>query len=252
MLVLLFILLIAADIGFALECRTDCRAGPYDFGRTFNIPDGACPQRRSGDACSIDIELDYHSALYNVKFSTLMLSRDSVYIGAGPYLSYNIGYQCSKSIDCVISYAKNRITEMIHRNYSARIIYDEIAPIIKNPLRNGSIQCYNMRKEAIVCASDSTCHLDYDQRENKFRSRGCNLGREPSVFAYDGGSYLSFKIGCNRDLCNNEETFSQIKNVLSTYGLTDGNGRRIAKGNKQMVSLLLMSFTLIFIIFYFF
>ncbi|CAF2105446.1 unnamed protein product [Rotaria magnacalcarata] len=252
MFVLLFILLIAADIGFALECRTDCLVGPYDFGRTFNIPDEKCQQRKSADACSIEIKLDYHSASYSIQFSTLMSSKDSFYIASGPYLRYSIDYQCSKSTDCVISYAKNRVTEMVNRKYNARIIYDDIASIIKNPLRNGSIQCYNMRKEAIVCSSDNTCYLDYDQRENKFRSRGCHQIREPNVFVYDGGSYLSFQIGCNRDLCNNEETFSKIKNILSNYSLTDGNGRRIAKGNKQMASLLLMSFTLIFIIFYFF
>ncbi|CAF3158793.1 unnamed protein product [Rotaria sp. Silwood2] len=141
---------------------------------------------------------------------------------------------------------------MINRNYNARIIYDEIAPIIKNPFGNGSVQCYNMRNDVIICSSDNTCSLEYNQLENKFRSRGCYPTREPSVYVYDGDSYTSFQIRCNRDLCNNEETYSQIKSILSKYSLTDNNGRRIANGNKQMVSLLLMSSALIFIICYFF
>ncbi|CAF1187499.1 unnamed protein product [Rotaria sordida] len=249
---LLFIILIAADIGFALECRTDCSLGPYNFSQAFNIPDGRCRQRKLGDVCGIDIQLRYDTSSYNVQFNILMSSSDSIYISSGPYLSYSIDYQCTKGTDCVVSYVKNRINEMTNRNYNARAIYDEIAPIIKNPFRNSSIECYNIRQEPIICSTDYTCNLNYNQRENKFRSLGCNLNREPKVFVYDGGSYTSFQIDCNRNLCNNEETVSQIKNILSNYGLTDANGRRIANGNKQMVSLLLMSSALIFIMFYFF
>ncbi|CAF1036088.1 unnamed protein product [Rotaria sp. Silwood1] len=139
---------------------------------------------------------------------------------------------------------------MFDRVYNPQIIYGEIAPIIENPSRNGTIQCYNTRNATITCGSKEFCNLDYDQRENKFRSRGCKQNIEPRVHVYDGRSYSSFEIGCNRDLCNNDETLSKIKTILINYGLIDDNGRRIAQGNIKMVSLLLMLSALIFNILY--
>ncbi|CAF4692660.1 unnamed protein product, partial [Rotaria sp. Silwood2] len=64
--------------------------------------------------------------------------------------------------------------------------------------------------------------------------------------------HATFDVECNRDLCNTDETLSKIKIVFNNNGLTDGNGRRIADGNKQMVSSLLMTLTLIFIVAYYF
>ncbi|CAF3390609.1 unnamed protein product [Rotaria sp. Silwood2] len=250
MIALLLTLLLATDIGYALKCRTNCSLGPYYFGQTFNIPDGECQQQKSGYACSIDMTFNYHDLSYYVEFDTLMLSTDSFYIRSGPYLSYSINYQCSKGTDCIISYAQNKINEMIGRNYNAQTIYELIASIIENPLRNGSIQCYNMRKEIVICSSDELCALDYNLQENKFISRGCSQYNEPRVHIYDGRYHTSFDVECNHNLCNTDETISQIKTVLANYGLTDTNGRRVADGNKQMVSSLLMKLTLIFIVFY--
>ncbi|CAF1022230.1 unnamed protein product [Rotaria sp. Silwood1] len=137
---------------------------------------------------------------------------------------------------------------MLLRKYNPQIIYGQIAPIIKNPLRNGSIQCYNMRKEIVKCSSDELCALDYDLRGRKYRTRGCYQSNEPKVHVYDGGSYSSFDVECDHNLCNTDETVSQLKMIFSDYGFTDANGRRIADGNKQKISSLLMTLALTFIV----
>ncbi|CAF4200544.1 unnamed protein product, partial [Rotaria sp. Silwood2] len=126
------------------------------------------------------------------------------------------------------------------------------APIIENSSRNGSIQCYNMKNEIVICTSKQSCSVDYDQREHRVVSRGCSENNGPTVFVYDGEGHATFDVECNRDLCNTDETLSKIKIVFNNNGLTDGNGRRIADGNKQMVSSLLMTLTLIFIVAYYF
>ncbi|CAF3314716.1 unnamed protein product [Rotaria sp. Silwood2] len=252
MFALLLILLLMADIGYGLQCITNCSLGRYQFGQIFNIPDGQCQQRISGSVCSIDITFDYHENWYYVSFDTLMVSADYFYISSIPYLSYSIKYQCSKGTDCVLSYAQNRINEMISRNYNAQTIYGQLAPIIENSSRNGSIQCYNMKNEIVICTSKQSCSVDYDQREHRVVSRGCSENNGPTVFVYDGEGHATFDVECNRDLCNTDETLSKIKIVFNNNGLTDGNGRRIADGNKQMVSSLLMTLTLIFIVAYYF
>ncbi|CAF1012718.1 unnamed protein product [Rotaria sordida] len=141
---------------------------------------------------------------------------------------------------------------MVDRNYNARIIYGQLAPIIENPFRNGSIQCYNMKNEIVTCSSDQMCSIVYDQREDIVRSRDCEENYKPGVYVFDGEHHSTFDIECNRNLCNTDETLSQVKNIFNNHGLTDANGRRIADGNKKMVSSFLMTLAMIFIIFYHF
>jgi hypothetical protein len=131
---------------------------------------------------------------------------------------------------------------MIGRAYDTGRIYGQIAPFIENPLRNGSIQCYN------VCSSNEICTFDYDQRAVKFRSRGCEKNGSPVVSIYDGESYSSFDISCARSLCNDDATLAQIKTILANNGLTDSNGRRVAAGTKGIASTLLLTLALISVI----
>ncbi|CAF1287401.1 unnamed protein product [Rotaria sordida] len=109
-----------------------------------------------------------------------------------------------------------------------------------------------MKNEIVICSSNQICSLDFDQRGNKARSRGCVENSGARVSVYDGGSYSSFDIECNRHLCNSDEIFRQIKTILIDYRLTDANGRRIAAGTKQMISYCLMALTLISLVVYYF
>jgi hypothetical protein len=137
---------------------------------------------------------------------------------------------------------------MIGRAYDAGRIYGQIAPFIENPSRNGSIQCYNDKNEIVICSSNEICTFDYDQRAVKFRSRVCEKNGSPVVSIYDGGSYSSFGISCDRSLCNDDATFAQIKTILTNNGLTDSNGRRVAAGTKGIASTLLLTLALISVI----
>ncbi|CAF2898473.1 unnamed protein product [Rotaria sp. Silwood2] len=108
-----------------------------------------------------------------------------------------------------------------------------------------------MKNEIVICSSVEVCSIDYDQRENRVISRGCENNYGPKVYVYDRKDHTRLCVECNRNLCNTDEAISQIKIVLQNNGLTDANGRRIANGNKQMISSLLMTFALIFIMFYY-
>ncbi|CAF1591977.1 unnamed protein product [Rotaria sp. Silwood1] len=140
---------------------------------------------------------------------------------------------------------------MVGRNYNAQRIYQQIAPLIENPFRNGSIQCYDEKNQIGLCSSNQVCAFIFDQKGNKVKSRGCALNTQGKVSVYDGDSYTQFDIECNRPLCNTDETFQQIKTILIEHRLIDVNGRRIAAGTKQMISYLLMISTLIFIVVYY-
>ncbi|CAF4144027.1 unnamed protein product, partial [Rotaria sordida] len=185
MFVLLLILLLTPNIGYALQCITNCSLGAYLFSQKFNIPDGKCQQRVSKSVCSILMTFDYHTNLYYVTFSSLIESVDYFIISSLPYLSYSINYQCSKQTDCVLQYGTNRIDEMVGRAYNARDIYGQLAPIIGNSLKNTSIQCYNMKNEIVICSSDEICSIDFDQLENRIISRDCKQSYGPRVYVYD-------------------------------------------------------------------
>ncbi|CAF3858098.1 unnamed protein product [Rotaria sp. Silwood1] len=249
MSVLLLILLITTSSSFALQCRTNCSVGPLSFYQPFQIPDGQCQQRESGSSCSVKIQFNYGTRSYQVTFDTLPISSDYFYISSGKYLSYDINYQCSKGTDCVIPYINDRVYEMSNRVYNPEIIYGEMAPIIENPSRNGTIQCYKYRNALATCGSKEQCSVQYDLQEKTFTSRGCESFNQPYVTFYDSKDHTSLKISCNRDLCNSDEIVSKVKVILINYSLIDENGRKIAKGNITMISSLLMLAGLIFSIF---
>ncbi|CAF1347933.1 unnamed protein product [Adineta steineri] len=248
MLVLLIILLLSIDVAHTLQCITNCSIGNFRFGEPISIPDGQCQQRKSKSDCTMSLQFRYDQYTYNAQFDTIVLPADFIYITSGPYLSYSINYECSKQTDCVLTYAQNRINEMTRRTYDANRIYGELAPFIHNSTRKGPIQCYNMRNEIIECLASEGCFLDYDQRAKKVRSRECKTYGTPTVSMYDGKSYSSFDVSCNRNLCNDDETFEQIKTIFVNNGLTDDNGRRIAAGTKEMASIFLILLPFISII----
>ena len=249
MLVFVFLLLLIANLGHALQCIGSCSVGMLPFIQPFSIPDGQCQQRIPASSCSVSLALTYHDQMYNVEFNVIPLPYDFIYITSGPYLSYTIQYQCSKETNCVISYVQNRLNEMIDRAYNATQIYAQLAPYLEDPSETtGSLQCYDMNNQIVTCSSNEICTLDYDQRSNKIRSRGCTSENKGRVSVYDGKSYTSFEIDCARNLCNDITTYTQIKNILADNGLTDANGRRIAAGTKEIASYFLVAFALISVV----
>ncbi|CAF1196935.1 unnamed protein product [Adineta steineri] len=248
MLVLLIILLLSIDVAHTLQCITNCSIGNFRFGEPISIPDGRCQQRKSKSDCTMSLKFLYHQHMYNADFDTILLPSDFIHISSGSYLFYTISYECSKQTDCVLTYAQNRIDEMTRRSYDANRIYGQLAPFIQNSTRQGSIQCYNTRNQIIECSASESCSLDYDQRAKKVRSRGCSSDKDPTVSMYDGKSYSSFDVSCNRNLCNDDATFEQVKTIFVNNGLTDDNGRRIAAGTKEMASIFLILLPFISII----
>jgi hypothetical protein len=222
--------------------------GNFPFSEPFLIPDGQCQQRTSRSSCSVSLDLAYQDRTYTVEFDNIFTPHDFIYITSGPYLSYSIHYQCSKETNCVISYIQNRVTEMTDRAYNAAEIYAQLAPLIENPSPGDPLQCYNTNNQIKTCLPNEICTLDYDQRSNRIRSRGCQSENIARVSVYDGGSYTSLEIDCARNLCNDIGTYTQVKTILANNGLTDANGRRIAAGTKETASYFLVSFALMSVV----
>lgn len=240
----LIILFFFVDSSRSLQCITNCSIENIKFNETFQIPNGQCQQRISSSECFISLEFNYFRRTYRVAFKDMSTSMDFIYINSPLYLTYDISYRCSKETNCVISYATKRISEMIARDYNAARIYQELAPLIENPLRNGSIQCYDTRHNIISCSRGYICSLNYDPIGKKARSRGCALDADSRVFVSDGITYGSLTVECDQNLCNGDGTLEKIKTILANNGLTDLNGRRIAGATKDLSSYLLIIFTM--------
>jgi hypothetical protein len=246
MFALLFVSLLFVSTGHALQCMFNCSVGGR-FGEPFLIPDGRCQQRASSSKCSAELKFQYDTRTYSVIFDKLSLSYDYIYITSGPYLSYSIDYVCSKNTDCPANYAENRIDEMVAREYDARRIYGQLAPLIGSPSQNGSIQCYDMSNRAVICSPGQHCTLNLDTKKKKMKSRGCTSEDGGArVYLFDGDLSPSLHVECTLNLCNGDATLDQIKSILAENGLTDANGRRIAAGTKEMASFL--SVTIAFIL----
>jgi hypothetical protein len=248
MLVLLISLLLTAEIGHALQCITNCSVGEFGFEEPFRIPDGQCQQRIEASECTVRVDFKYHDQVYTVEFGKNRSSADFIYISSSPYLSYTTNYYCSKETNCVFSPLQKRINQMVRRTYNATHIYEQLAPLIENPLRTHAVKCYNMTKKIVKCSHDQVCGLSYDQQAQDVRARGCQLSPGARVFVYDADYYSALHIECTRNLCNDDATIARIKSILASNNLTDANGRRIAVGTKEMASFSLLTFALISII----
>src|ERR1700727_1355894 len=86
--------------------------------------------------------------------------------------------------DCILSYIKNKVNEMIRRTYDAKRIYEQLAPFIENPSPNKSIQCYDNWDNVISCLPDRICSINYDQNQNKVIPCGITMHHIPEVFMY--------------------------------------------------------------------
>lgn len=234
----------------ALQCVSNCSI-TNAFGVPFTIPDGQCQQRASLDDCGVSIDFRYDQRQYTVKFDNNWLASDYIYISPASYFSYEIRYVCSKDTNCVVSYAQSRVPEMVARNYSAESINRELEQYIRNPARNGPIQCYDLSMNNITCDAKSRCHMKFDMKEKKVTERGCDslLGSLTTVYLFDGNALPSLTVDCNRDICNDDTTLTQVKGVLHKYGLTNADGRMIAGATKGFLSSLLMVLSLLFTVY---
>jgi hypothetical protein len=193
------------------------------------------------------MKFQYDRKTYSIGFEKSgYFSYDYIYITSGPYLSYEIDYGCSKSTHCPAAYAQKRIDEMVARNYDASRVYGELAPLIENPSRNDSIQCYDLQNNVITCSPSQICSLEFDTRKKKMKSRGCKEDIGARVFLFDGELSPSIHVECHRNLCNADTTLAQIKTILAQNGLTDADGRCIAAGTKEMASSLSVILAFIF------
>ncbi|CAF3784961.1 unnamed protein product [Adineta steineri] len=245
MFVLLLVSLLLIDSSHTLQCVTNCTIGEFNFYQPLQFNDKLCEQRISASRCSVDLDFNYYTHTYSAIFEHNTASRDFIYINSRSYLSYNVRYPCSKDANCALSYAQNRVNEMSDRAYNVTRIYDQLEPLIVNSSKSDSIQCYNIKNAIVQCAPTEVCNLDYDQRANKMRTRGCKYFSLPTVMVYNSETYSSFEIVCNRSLCNDDVTLSKIKTIFADNRLTDANGRLIAAGTKTIASAVLLIFILI-------
>lgn len=246
MFALLFLSLLFVNTGHALQCIDNCFTRGQ-FGEPFRIPDGQCTERASVSKCFVKMGFQYDRNTYSVSLDKSgYFSYDYIYISSGPYLSYEINYGCSQSTDCAAVYAQKRIDEMVARNYDASRVYGELAPLIENPSRNDSIQCYDLQNNVITCSPSQICSLEFDTRKKKMKSRGCKEDIGARVFLFDGELSPSIHVECHRNLCNADTTLAQIKTILAQNGLTDADGRCIAAGTKEMASSLSVILAFIF------
>ncbi|CAF1423684.1 unnamed protein product [Adineta steineri] len=227
---------------------SDCSVNELRFDQLLQIPAGQCQQYISASSCSVGLTFEYHKQKYSARFQHSLVSWDYIYITSGPYLSYDIHYLCSKETKCTLQYAQKRVNEMVNRAYNVTRIYGQLAPFLENPLRNDSIQCYNIYNEISMCPPKQVCSMEYDQRVNKIKSRGCESRVTPRIYVHDGESDSYFHIECDSDLCNTDETYLEIRKIFAHNDLTDINGRFIAAGTKNMICTLFIIFALLFVI----
>ena len=252
MLALFLIVLAAADASFGLSCITNCSIEKIPFDQELRIPDGQCQQRDLLPSCNIDVRLNYETRTYNVSFPDTTAPRDTISISSKGALIYNIARQCSDDTDCILTETRKEIRALTRRSYNATAIYEQIASVITSaaPITN-PIRCFNMSNGTETCASRQICGVEYNQLEQSIRSRGCTSNDVIQVFVYDSPTYTWFIINCNRDFCNGDETYDQIKSILIKNNLVDANGRipAIAGSPSVVPSLFLIFSAVLFILF---
>ena len=249
MFLLGLILLLNTHFSFALECLTNCTVGPFSFSQPFYIPYGQCLQRVSKNYCSISLKFNYKEQTYVAHFETYPITNDFIYVTSGPYLSYTIDYTCSNDASCAASYAEDLYDEMVSRNSDAARIYGQIALYIENSAREQPLRCYDLNNEIVTCLPDEMCSLEYNQNDNRIQSRGCVMSDVARIAFYDSGTFAYFDVHCEKDLCNDMLTFSQIQTIFTNNDLTDSNGRK--RSNSAFRQQITFSFSfLIFLINY--
>lgn len=248
MLVLIFVLLLTAEIGHAIQCISNCTLGEFRFDEPFPTSYEHCQHRASATECTIRIHLNYHDRTYNVELGRKRSSANFIYINSSPYLTYSINYHCSKGSECVFENIQEKINKMVSHSYNVEQISRELAPLIENSSPTDTIQCYNIENEIVTCAHDEVCGLSYDQQTKTLRARGCEFNHGSRIFVYDASYYSALHFDCNRNLCNDDLTLANIISILAANELVNNNGRTISSGTKEIISFYLFIFTLIFVI----
>ncbi|UJR24281.1 hypothetical protein I4U23_027248 [Adineta vaga] len=246
MLLSLFVFLLFIQTGYTIKCIVGCSIH-RPFHTTFSIPDDQCEERSYSSSCSVSIEFRYDQKSYTVSLSNSEVSFDYIYITSGSYLTYEVNYKCSKDTDCPVAYAKNRVKEMVARQYNAEHIHNELVQYIGNSVQNDSIQCYDSKQNVILCAVNDVCSVEFNTESKKVSSRGCDgsIGLGSRIYWFDDDISPSLRIKCNKNLCNSDEVLNQVKRIFYENGLTDANARRIAAGMKKMTSVLLITLAII-------
>ena len=223
MLTACLILLAAAEVTWGLECIVDCSLRAVPFGEEIRIRAAQCPRRVTAPTCTIDVTVNFDRMQYTANFAPVSKDSESIFISLNQPLDYSVTRQCSTDNDCAIRGAQSRVSELTGRPYNATALYGEIAPFIRSPLARDPIKCFDANSTAITCALGQICSIKYDPIARRVRSRGCVFGA-PIVSVYGSPTDASFDINCKSELCNNEETYEQIKRILNRNDLVDANG----------------------------
>lgn len=145
-------------------------------------------------------------------------------------------------------HAQSRVNEMVARNYNVNLIAQELGQYIRDPARNGSLQCYDSSHKPITCAANQLCWMRFYTRERRVTERGCDNASPSNTMeaqVFDGQTTASLYVTCNRDHCNDDDTLAQVKSILYKHGVTTADGRMVGGASKGIVSLFLMIFCLL-------
>ncbi|CAF2091933.1 unnamed protein product [Rotaria magnacalcarata] len=224
------------DLAISAQALHENKVCRFKFGESFRIPTDQCQTHITARECGIYFLLHYDNQTYEVTFGEGSLWTTVIHIKDGPYLTYGFSYRCSTGNDCASTYSQSALDEMIHRDYDAKLLYEELEMLIENSTRNGSIHCYDFGDTMVSCSSDQVCLLGYDDQEKSTIPRGCKVAVGARISVYDIRSRLTVDIECTRNLCNDYSTLLQITTILNKNNLTNIDVLQVSAGRKYITT----------------
>lgn len=89
----------------------------------------------------------------------------------------------------------------------------------------------------MTCSSSELCSSSFDTKKQQIPSRQCESDdRSARVTIFDNDLSPRLAVKCRRNLCDEDATLNQVKNILAEAGLTDANGRITSAGRKEIAS----------------
>jgi hypothetical protein len=250
--ILVVCLIYINSLSSALECTTNCYFS-INHDSSFQIP-AKCNETTSAKQCKVylSISYDYNSTFVTLSASTINFLFDdthSAMVQLTEYgsiiLSYSIARYCNKKDDCARELVYSSMFEIINRPFiDTRPVKDELFPLLASNSSNGNmdVSCFDSNERVRQCAIASkpgSCQLNQQLNGRKSINRSCDNElsmKSQYIDIYDSGNIASFKIKCNRSLCNGPMTFQAVKEVLFKYNITKTIDGRLNHGLRLSLS----------------
>ena len=185
------------------------------------VPDKLC-SKVVARYCGTSVSFLYHTGEYTVDFRIEPVAFESRLIFLVPdHLGYSVTHSCSDTDSCALEFAQTKVLELSDRRYRPSMLWADLAPLIgKWRFQEAALTCFDNEE----CSG--RCRIDYNMISNLEKIRGCYTFADfATVSVTDGDTSASFELGCTRTNCNSLDTFNRVKTILTSYNLTDTNGR---------------------------